>query len=468
MKFIDRKEEMSRLDRMISGGDAGMAVLWGRRRLGKSRLLTEWCGKHAGTYWVADESAAAIQRRYLATELEVVFPGISLVDYPDWKILLDRVSQEAKLRSWRGPLVLDEFPYLVAQAPELPSVLQRWVDREKREGGIILVLSGSSQCMMQSSILNSSAPLYGRADEIIRLEPIMPGYIRSALSIRDPQLALDYYTCWGGVPRYWELSKSFDADQMNAVNDLVLSPLGVLHDEIERLLRQEMPSAIPLRPILDAIGLGANKSSEIAGRLQVPATSITRSLKQLQELGYIWREVAYGESEKRSKKSLYKLADPFLRLWFRVVAPHRGSLQSATKAGRLKFLIDIWPQLRAEAWEDLCRKAVPYLSSSDNEWLSAGRHWVSNGSEWDVVSTSPDASMLLLGECKSLSRDAGQADINKIIKTVMAKETPIFRGVKNMQKKYYIFIPAIASAENIVLPENVYLVDGKKLFDVLV
>lgn len=98
-------------------------------------------------------------------------------------------------------------------------------------------------------------------------------------------------------------------DQMNAVNDLVLSPLGVLHDEIERLLRQEMPSAIPLRPILDAIGLGANKSSEIAGRLQVPATSITRSLKQLQELGYIWREVAYGESEKRSKKSLYKLAD---------------------------------------------------------------------------------------------------------------------------------------------------------------
>ncbi len=255
---------------------------------------------------------------------------------------------------------------------------------------------------------------------------------------------------------------------MDAVNDLVLSPLGVLHDEVDRLLRQEIPSAIPLRPVLDAIGLGANKSSEIAGRLQVASTSITRTLKQLQELGYIRREIAYGGNEKNSKKSLYKLADPFLRLWFRVVAPHRGALQSASKVVRMKFLADIWPQLRAEAWEELCQQAVSYLSPAGSEWLPAGRHWVSSGNEWDVVSTSSYGTRLLLGECKSLSRSAKQADINKIVKSIMTKETPLIRGMVNMQKEYFIFIPVIDADLHIELPDNIHLVDGRKVFDVLI
>ena len=162
MEFIDRREEIARLERLAARGAAGMAVVWGRRRLGKSRLLTEWCGRHGGAYWVADESASAIQRRYLAAELESVLPGFSSVEYPDWAVLLDRLSKEARQVRWRGPLVLDEFPYLAASAPELPSVLQRWIDREKREGGLLLAISGSSQRMMQSSVLDSSAPLCPR------------------------------------------------------------------------------------------------------------------------------------------------------------------------------------------------------------------------------------------------------------------------------------------------------------------
>ena len=447
-------------------GSAGMVVVWGRRRLGKSRLLTEWCAKHNGTYLVADESSSAIQRQYLATELETVFAGISSVVYPDWTTLLDRISSEASQNKWKGPLVLDEFPYLVAQSPELPSILQRWIDREKRNGGIVLALSGSSQRMMQSSILNSSAPLYGRANEILRLEPILPGYICKALSENASESLLDFYTCWGGVPRYWELAVPFGVDYINAVDDLILSPLGVLHDEIDRLLRQEIPSAVPLRPILDAIGLGANKSSEIAGRLQTSATSITHALKQLQELGYIRREIPYGANEKNSKKSLYKLSDPFLRLWFRVVASHRGALQSSSKAGRLKFLKNVWPQLQAEAWEDLCRQAVPFLSLHNQDWLPAARHWISNGSEWDVVSVSQDSSAILLGECKCLSKKTKQSDINKIIRTIMDKSIPALKGITKMQKEYMIFVPT-TDTSNFSLPPNIHLVDGRKIFKAL-
>jgi uncharacterized protein len=466
MKFVNRHEEMERLGRVVEGNEAALVVVWGRRRLGKSRLLAEWCARHGGTYWVADESAGIIQRQYFAEEIDTVFPGFASVVYPDWAALFSRLSREARQVGWCGPLIIDEFPYLVSAARELPSILQKWVDREKREGGIILALSGSSQRMMMNSILNSSAPLYGRADVILKLNPILPGYISQILSTDDGSSLLNYYSCWGGVPRYWELSQSFGEDYPAAVDDLVLSPLGVLHDEIDRLLRQEMPSAVSLRPILDAIGLGAHRSSEIAGRLGLPSTSITRSLKQLQELGYILREVPFGEDEKQSRRALYKLADPFLRMWFRVVASHRGALQSAPKEGRLKFLMDVWPQLRAEAWEELCRQAVPHLSAADRTWGPARRHWMSRGHEWDVVSASLDGHAILLGECKSLSRNARSTDIDKIVRGLMSKQIPPLKKLDGKRIEYLVFIPVLGTRDH-PLPSNVHLIDSRQVFRAL-
>jgi len=467
MKFIDRQEEMKRMDRVMERGEAALVVLWGRRRMGKSRLLTEWCVKHDGLYWVADESAAPIQRRYLASEIEQVFPGFSSVEYPDWASLLNRLSDEAKRTGWRGPFILDEFPYLTAVSPELPSILQKWIDREKRQNGMVLALSGSSQRMMQSQVLHAGAPLYGRADEVLKLEPLLPGYIRQVNPEWDDAFAFEYYVSWGGVPRYWELSVPFGDNRNEALHDLVLSPLGVLHDEIDRLLKQEMPSATPLRPILDAIGMGAHRSSEIAARLQTPATSLARSLHQLQELGYIRREVPFGQNEKRSKKSVYKLADPFLRLWFKVVAAHRGALQSATRSVRSRLLQNVWPQLRGEAWEELCRQAIPRLKPGAEDWSPAGRSWAPGSSEWDCVSTSLDGTGLLLGECKCLNRCAGQAAINKIIKSMWAKDLPVIKGVEGFKKEYWIFVPTV-DIRATDLPTNVRLIDAKMIFDALI
>ena len=466
MKFIDRYQEMTRLTRSDKAEGGGLVVAWGRRRLGKSRLLTEWCGQVDGTYWVADESAPAIQRQYLAEELDDVFPGFAEVAYPDWPTLLNRLSREARQADWHGPLVLDEFPYLVAGAPELPSILQKWVDREKREGGILLALSGSSQRMMMDSVLNSEAPLYGRADQILKIEPLLPGYIGECAGISSPQSLLDFYTCWGGVPRYWELAQSFRGKSREAVDELVLSPLGVLHEEVDRLLRQEMPSAVPLRPILDAIGLGAHKSSEIAARLQTSATSFTRSLQQLQQLGYICRDVPYGANEKRSKKALYRLADPFLRLWFKVVASHRGRLQTASRAVRLKVLDASWSNLRAQAWEELCRMGIPRLGLFDRDWNPAGRYWKGNQAEWDVVSTSLDDETVILGECKSMSRPTNKTDMDRIIRALMTKPVPTDLDIDSRQCEYVIFVPEL-NMDHESLPEGVTVVAGKELFSAL-
>ena len=203
MKFLDRYDEMGRLEKLVERRIAGLVALWGRRRVGKTRLLMEWCQRHDGVYSVADQSVESVQRRYFAEAVSARLPGFNDVEYPEWNALLRRLSSDARAAGWKGPLVLDEFPHLVAASPSLPSVLQNWVDRESASDGLLVVISGSSQRMMQGLVLDGSAPLYGRAVEAFALSPLPAGWIGEALGLADPADALQAYAVWGGIPRYW-------------------------------------------------------------------------------------------------------------------------------------------------------------------------------------------------------------------------------------------------------------------------
>lgn len=412
MKFLNRTEELERLDRLASREDGGLAVVYGRRRIGKTRLLLEWSKRHGGLYTVADQSSAEVQRRYFAQAVAERLPGFGDVEYPDWRTLLTRLARDAEAASWRGPLVLDELPYLVTVSSELPSVLQRWVDHEAARARLVVALAGSSQRMMQGLVLTGNAPLYGRAREILDLGPIDPAFLTQAFSAAPGRDLVELYTAWGGVPRYWELATEVPGGVFDQIENLVLAPLSPLHSEPDRVLLEEIPPALELRPILDAIGAGAHRVSEIAGRLGRPATSMSRPLDRLIGMGLIRREVPFGETEKESRRSLYKIDDPFFRFWFRVVAPHRGPLASGTRRTRRAWLARFWEDLAAQTWEDLCRGRAPRLAvdgapSSLGPWKPASRWWKGNEPEWDLVSESLDGRSLLLGEVKWSAKPFG-------------------------------------------------------------
>jgi len=133
--------------------------------------------------------------------------------------------------------------------------------------------------MMQGLILDSSAPLYGRAAEIIKVRPLEPGWIKEALSLNSIE-AVEAYSVWGGVPRYWELAKIY-RNQEEACKEIVLDRDGVLHNEPMRLLLDDMRGASQPHSLLSLIANGSNRLSEIAGRLGKPATSLTRPLANL-------------------------------------------------------------------------------------------------------------------------------------------------------------------------------------------
>jgi AAA+ ATPase superfamily predicted ATPase len=117
MLFLNRVAELERLDELAVAREARLAVVYGRRRVGKTRLLLEWTARHGGLYTVADQSAPEVQRRYLALALTAVFPGFADVQYPDWAGLLTRLARDAQAARWSGPLVIDELPYLALGAP---------------------------------------------------------------------------------------------------------------------------------------------------------------------------------------------------------------------------------------------------------------------------------------------------------------------------------------------------------------
>ncbi len=401
MQFLDRSDEMRRLDGALSRPGA-FAVIWGRRRVGKSRLLIEWSRRHDGLYAVADQSAPPVQRRYLAGAVAERFPGFADVEYPDWRSFLARLSAEAGRTGWPGPFVLDELPYLLAADPTLAGVLQSWLDRPERR--LTLAVCGSSRHMMHGAILDAGAPLYGRATEAFAVRPLPPGHLAEVFPFGGPGDPVAVHALWGGMPRYWELAEAFGGDLETAVDALVLDPAGPLHGEPDRLLREETPPATALRPILDVIGNGAHRISEIAGRLGKPASGLSKPLASLVEMGLVRRETPFGSDPRSGKRSLYRIDDPFLRLWFRVVAPHRAALAAAPRETRLRYWRRHRPGLESLAWEELCRMAVPLLHRSDTTlaglgpWEPAQRYWRGDAPELDVVARSVDGRRLLVGE----------------------------------------------------------------------
>ncbi|MBN1422781.1 MAG: ATP-binding protein [Planctomycetes bacterium] len=397
LPFLDRSEEKKRLARLRKSRQGVLGVLFGRRRCGKSRLIQEALDPDSVVYYLADEREPALLRAALAAEIGRTLPGFEGAVYPDWSAVFERWWREAP----RGTiLVIDEFPSLVARSPEVPSILQGLIDR-RSDRGIHLLICGSSQRMMQGLVLDRSAPLYGRAKEVLKISPLPAGWIGEALGLRRPSEAVGAYSVWGGIPRYWELAA--DARGLDeAVRRLVLDPLGVLHREPERLLLDDLRDTSQAASILSLIGQGCHRLSEIAGRIQKPATALSRPLQRLLELDLIRRDQPFGASHRDSKRTLYRIDDPFLRFWFRFVEPNRTRLESRQ--------IDlVWSEIRAQwsshtasVWEDLARASVARSTIHSLRWKPASSWWGLGGHrrplEIDVVAESTDGRALLLGE----------------------------------------------------------------------
>ena len=399
LPFLNRDNERTRLERALSSRQGAFCCLYGRRRCGKSRLLQQVLPAHNSVYYVGDRRESDLQRAAVAEAISLLMPGFNDVFYPDWDGLLKRWWHDAPPGS---VLALDEFPYLVETNSELPSLLQKYIDMFA-EKPVHLILCGSSQRMMQGLVLDETEPLYGRAREIIPVQPLGIAWLPEACHTTDWEDILAHYAVWGGIPRYWELASDFDS-LWDAIESLVLDPLGVLHREPGHLLADDMRDTIQASSILSLVGQGCHRLSEIAGRLGKPATSLTRPVQRLLQLGLLRRDIPFGQNPRSSKSTLYTVHDPFLAFWFRFVEPNRSRLGAGALSAVKQNIMKIFPQYEGAVWEQVVRIAIPRLNLADTSWGMASRWWGSGKNrrpmEIDVMAESIDGRALLVGEVK--------------------------------------------------------------------
>jgi len=401
MKFVDRIEETKRLKQALNAEKSTFTVIYGRRRLGKSTLITKTLGEN-DVYYLADQTDSGLQREVLAKMIASVIPGFDKVIYPDWNVFFDTLNDRT---TQRFTLCLDEFPYLVGSAPGLPSILQNKIDSKRLKFN--LIICGSSQQLMYGLVLDASSPLYGRADAILKITPLKMQYIQDALEVSAIE-AVEEYAVWGGVPRYWELREDY-ANLREAITGNLLSVNGTLYEEPMKLFKDDIKDIVKTATIMSYVGAGANRLSEIAGRCGEIVTNLSRPLAKLISLGYLIKEIPFGENEKNSKKSLYKIGDPFMNFYFQFIIPNRSFIEIGRIVPILSNLESHFSDYVGAYWEKLCRETV---SGNEIEGITYGmaRRWWGNVSkderiELDVVAESLDKKYLLAGECKWTAKE---------------------------------------------------------------
>ena len=452
MNFVDRIEETARLRDALSREKSSLVVVYGRRRLGKSTLIKRVL-LDSDVYFLADRSEGQHQRTLLAKVVAQVFPDFDKLTYPDWESLFRALNYRTDKRF---TLCLDEFPYLVEQSPELPSVLQKLVDEKQLKYN--LVLCGSSQNMMYGLGVGCTSALHGRSDEIMRLTPIRLPYIQEALNL-DAVSAVEEYAVWGGVPRYWELREN-----RNSLSDAlwhnILSINGTLYEEPIKLFQDDVKDIVKTSTIMSYIGSGANRLSEIAARCNEPATNLSRPLKKLIDLGFLEKDVPFGIDEKNAKKSLYKIADPFMAFYYQFVVPNRSFIELGRRLPLEQALAAHFSEYVSMHWEKLCRDAVTGNMVNGIVYGKAKRWWgpllnedkKPEQIEIDVMAESLDKKYLLVGECKWTNQENG-----KQLTAELLRKANLLPFTKNYNILPVLFLKNAPKDDvrNTMLPESV-------------
>jgi len=431
MTFYDRDDELASLETAYTSPGHAFYVIYGRRRVGKTALLKAFCADRPHLYYLAAQEAEGRQREKFVEQAADAFDD-RVPRIEGWDDTFEYLGE--KLAEDDHIVVIDEFPYLVEENDSLPSYIQAFVDEQLQDTDSMLVLCGSSVSTMESEVLGHESPLYGRRTGQIDLQPFSFQQARNVISY-DITDAIRAYAVTGGTPMYLTL---FDYDQSLAENirTHILSPTAVLYNEPEFLLRTELRNPARYLSILEAVALGHTTPNEISGATGIDSGPLSKYLQTLRQLRLLDRDVPVTASGQKSKRSRYRVADEFLRFWFRYVEPNRSSIEEAPA---VVFETSIEPDLPthvAPTFEDICEEAVWELirRGDFDPYSDVGRWWYGEA-EIDLVGLAPVNDRILLAECKWTSDPVGRG----LVEALRSKADSVRWGSEDRSERFALF-----------------------------
>lgn len=401
--FIGRERELKSLEQLYASGKFEFAVLYGRRRVGKTALLTQFIQAKKAIYFMGVESNAKQNLENLSKSILEYTSGIAAENsFLSFQAALEYVFKLSERE--RVVLVIDEYPYVARSSKSLASTLQLLIDKNKDNSKLMLILCGSSMSYMEDQVLAYKAPLYGRRTAQIKLLPFdFEETCRYFSHFKGEARALAYGIV-GGTPQYLlQIDDRLSIEEN--IKNTFLNPISFLYEEPVNLLKQEVREPAIYTAIITAIAAGASRMSEISSKVGEDTNVCASYIKNLISLGIVQKEIPYGE--KASRKSLYSLEDNMFRFWHRFVLENNSLI--ARGAADLVYR-RIEPQLSeymGKVFEDICKQYLWKLlldGQSPVEFTSLGRWWGNDPiersqTEIDILGEQ-DKMTALFGECK--------------------------------------------------------------------
>jgi len=414
--FIGRKSELEYFNEKYENNDAQLIVLYGRRRVGKTELLREFCKDKPHVFFACKQCDNAEQLRdFSARMLKDNEASRFLNAFQSWEQALEAVlSLKAEGKKL---LVIDEFPYMVNGNKSIPSVLQNLWDEKLSRENVMIVLCGSAMSFIEKEVLAEKNPLYGRATGILKMNELS---FYDACEFFPDSPAKDKilaYSILGGIPYYLKQFDSKKSIEQNIKNN-ILRRGCILYNEVEFLMHQELRETGLYNSLVSAIALGATKLNEIHQKTLIEKTKINVYLKNLIEINVLKREFPISDSIKQTanvQRGLYAIEDNYFRFWYRFVYPNNSELEAGDADGVYDYIVK--PNLdefASKAFENIC---VEYLRRQNRSnqlpfrFSKIGRYW-DNKTEIDILAFDATGGNVLVGECKYKGKafDSGDFD----------------------------------------------------------
>ena len=420
--FIGREAELKFLNDRYKDSGGQFIVLYGRRRVGKTETLKEFCKGKPHVFFSCTQTTDRIQLQKFSRELlkENIPARNYVTEFVDWEKAFRAVldlpyGEEKKL------LIIDEFPYMCKGNKSIPSILQNLWDAELRDANVMIVLCGSAMSFMEKELLAEKNPLYGRATGIYKMKEMgfydavkfFPNY-----SERDKVIA---YSILGGIPHYlrqWNPELSVAEN----IKRNILTKGCILYSEVDFLLHQELRETPIYNSIIEAVALGNTTLNNISQKSLVEDTSKTSVyLKNLIELGIVEREFSVDtkiKEQANGNRGTYRLTDNFFRFWYAFGFANFSQLEDGDVEGVYEYIVEpALHEFASFAFEDVCREFVremqkknelPFRYAKMGRWMGkttvrdkdAESGYRIAETEIDLLCIDRKGVEYLVGECK--------------------------------------------------------------------
>ena len=406
--FIGRSDELKSLTEYYNSGRYECAIIYGRRRVGKTELITEFVKDKKHIFFTAVEGT---YQKNLAILSKSVFNGLnggvrgSSPSFSDFSDCLDHIYHNA---SEKLVVVFDEYPYFARSEKSVSSILQQYIDHKFQKADIMFILCGSSMSFMENQVLGYKSPLYGRRTAQYKVLPFDYYECAEMLSGFSSEDRIILYGITGGIPEYVSRIDSSLSVRENA-RDLFFDPSGRLFEEPSNLLKQELKIPQTYNGIITAIATGSSRLNEIATKTDIETSQCSNMLNTLISLGLVKKEspIINQSPSQSSRKTIYVLEDHMFRFWYRFVLPDisritaglGGTVCSEVFGGRIDAYTGYVFEECAKQymWRALARGALPVSFQKIGRWWGNNPH-EKREEEIDFIAYS--GTQAIFGECK--------------------------------------------------------------------